>query len=594
MSDSDSSVFGEEDNLPLPHNSGLASLIQSQAQGESDKPNQEEPDADESMLLYRNERDNFKSVQINYESRVTKLLGPNGDPKILITEAGKSNEGMANLLKKYVVYTIKLVNGTDPKEEIQTRRRYSDFESLRDVLSRIFPMIIIPPIPPKNYFSFNVLNGLVSSNIPSNGSHHQNNAHAATPSSSTTEQPNLPITYSYINSRHLNKQRLIEHRKRLLSNFLNNCIKIPQIRNLDFFAKFLDPSANWSDEIALITSHLPKSVYQLNPENGLKTEEIYSHLPLPFSEHLINFSFLNKKYLAEKTTKLLNAAGGESQQPDSAHSSPPNEANGDDKTKPENVKISSLDEINKKIMDNFIGLSNDYVELGIVFNAFALTLADSLEVNSSKSADGSDIKLDTIIDKIGVAFDRSYITINALVSELETKFSEPLGEAVQYSMILLSMKKYQSRKIKQKGLVDQEIRDKKKEITHLSRAEEHSSLDQQQAPSEGSRMKFPSISSLKKITKYVSNIMDQNPEETRRLRITQLQKKTTILEQCQTIMLQDIAYIGTEMEKNLKSFHGEELKTILKILLNYNSILMSWAKKTIDIWEEIKEEVKNF
>ena len=103
----------------------------------------------------------FKTVNMNFESRVTKLLKPNTKIRIQITEAGNSNEGMSNLLKKYTAYTIKLINLEDPINDILTRRRYSDFESLRDVLTKIFPLIVIPPIPPKNYFDFSMLNGLV-------------------------------------------------------------------------------------------------------------------------------------------------------------------------------------------------------------------------------------------------------------------------------------------------------------------------------------------------------------------------------------------------------------------------------------------------
>ena len=112
---------------------------------------------------------------------MTKLLKPGTKIKIQITEAGNSNEGMANLLKKYVVYTIKLVNLDNLNDDILTRRRYSDFESLRDVLTKVFPLIIIPPIPPKNYFDFSVLNGLVGSNSEASSA-----SVGATPSSASS------------------------------------------------------------------------------------------------------------------------------------------------------------------------------------------------------------------------------------------------------------------------------------------------------------------------------------------------------------------------------------------------------------------------
>lgn len=568
-------------------------------------------EVDESLLLYKGDREPYNTVYLNFENRVTKLLNPETNATIHISEAGKSNEGMANSLKKYIVYTIKLINEDDTKEEIQTRRRYSDFESLRDVLTKIFPLVLIPPIPPKNYFTLNVLNGLVgssSSTLANSGG----NAPAAESASSNGQSG---TDYSYINSNHLNKNRLVEHRKRLLSNFLNNCLHIPQIRNLDFFAKFLDPSANWSDEIMLINSQLPKSVYQLNPENGLRTSPQYAHLPLPVSSNPLSIPFLkplNTKKITKTTNKLLGT-------PASAEPvTPEGETNGQENRSsvlPEAnqnqvVRTSHLDDINKKVMDSFIGLSSDYVELGTVLNTFSLIWADSLKIKVGKYPEPDTLKPDVIFDRIGVAFDRSYITINALIGELETKFSEPLGEAVQYSSILQSVKKFQDRKLKQKELLDADVKDKKKELADLNRAEFEAKKSQNAMNSQvllsppngeasvstskpSSKMRlFPNMSSLKKITKYVSDIMDQNPDLTRKQRVSQLQTKIATLEQCQSIMLQDISYITDELDKNFKAFRQQEFKSIYEILLSYNGILITWAKKNIEIWEEIKEEIE--
>ena len=72
--------------------------------------------------------------------------------------------------------------------------------------------------------------------------------------------------------------------------------------------------------------------------------------------------------------------------------------------------------------------------------------------------------MNLIFDKIGQVFDRSYITINSLIGELETKFSEPLGEIVQYTSIIHYVAKYQSKKIKQKSMLDNEIKDKRKTL----------------------------------------------------------------------------------------------------------------------------------
>lgn len=581
---------------------------------------------EESILLFNTNsngskiKDTTNSIQINHQSRVSNLLKHNSNVKIQITEANNSSEGMVNSLKKYIVYTIKLIND-DTKEEIQIRRRYSDFESLREILTKIFPLLIIPPIPPKNYFNFSMLNSLVGSKTNGNSTNKKD----------TND-------YSYINSTHLNSSKLIEHRKRLLSNFLNNCLNIPKIRNLEFFNKFLDPNTNWTDEINLVNSQLPKDIYHLNPENGLKTDTIYANLPNPVSNHPISMSFLRPlQSNGKKLTKLLpdhingsNGSQGQSQTQghqgqtqgqaqgqtsgsdgegsENDDTLSPNDSS-DNLTQEKPINTSGLDKINRKIMDNFIGVASDYTELGTVFNSFSLILSDAPIVRAKKSGDQENSKLNIILDKMGQVFDRSYITINALINDLETKFSEPLGEEVQYTSILNFIQRFQAKKLKQKRLLDSEIKDKKQTLEELLKSEEETKrlgnattndpiaknnnyqLDQE--PKKSKLKMFSNINSIKKITQYVSDIMDQNPIETRKQRITDLQSKIITLEKCQGIMLEDISYISDELGKNVKLFHNKQLKVIYEILLHYNGFLVNWAKKNIEIWEEIRGEIIN-
>ncbi|KAI5965591.1 ATG20 [Candida pseudojiufengensis] len=613
----------EEDNNPFSHHEGLTSFVN----GESNLN-----DVDESMLLYKrdnnnkqdnntsngqhekpqmNKNESFNQVTMNFESRVTKMLQPKVKVKIQITEAGNSNEGMNNSSKKYIVYTIKLINLDSKNDEILTRRRYSDFESLRDLLTKIFPLIIIPPIPPKNYFDFSVFNGLTGNN--GFGGVHSNNSDS-NGSSPPSAAVIIPHNSSTTTSSSSNKKQLIEHRKRLLTNFLNNCLEIKQIRSLEFFAKFLDPNANWSDEISLIQNQLPKSIYLSNPENGLKTDPIYLNLPNPSTKKTMSFFKDNKKRITKKTNQLIT--------------NNPEQSESDTLKQKQNEKIidtSGLDDVNKKIMSNFIGLSNDYAELGSVFNSFSLMFSETLMSRSDdiklKSSENDD-ELNYLLDKIGQCFDRSYITINSLIGDLETKVSEPLGEAVQYTQILHYVTKYQSKKLKQKQMLINELKSKRKELDELIRVEEDAGKvenaiknqhngkskkydlkPEQSSPPKSTELSNPSSSSsttssskfklpsFKKITQYVTEIMDQNPQQTRKQKIQDLISKISIFEKCQDIMLADLSYIFDEIDKNLKEFHSKQLKLILEILIYYNKFMIEWAKKNVDLWESIREEI---
>lgn len=500
-------------------------------------------------LLYNAVDSSPDFVPMQFESRVTDLL-KNSKITIQITEAGNSNEAVNS--KKYVVYTIKMINLNDSQEEILTRRRYSEFELLRLVLTKIFPLIIVPPIPPKNYVN-------IFKNVQ---------------------------TGNYINSTHLNKAKLIEHRKRLLSNFLNNCLEISQIRSLEFFSKFLDPNSNWVDEINLISSQLPKSIYLLNPENGLRTDETYGHMPVPTSR----IGFL-------KENRLGKYIVGEDEDANVPVSPEEDELAIATPTSSYIINTSHLDELNKKIMENYVGLSNDYTELGTIFNAFSLILSDTSGVQTKTD----EIKLNVLLDKLGQSFDRLFITINALIGDLEAKFSEPLGEVVQYSTILHFISRYQLKKLKQKGLLDTDLKEKRlaldellgeskiEGITNAQPLAKNTTYDFDGTPGKGSKFKFPT---MKKITQYVTDIIDQNPDQTRKQKILHLEQKIKTLEKCQGIMLEDISYIADELQKNFRVFHTKQLKMIYEILLCYNRFLIGWARKNVDIWEEVKEETQ--
>lgn len=608
----DASVFGDEDNNPFPQNLGLTDLAPSHNNNYESKPAATPHDYDgfeldfdtsaqpDDELLVPNALGHEQSttIYINHENRVSKILSLGATVKIEITNAAESNEGLAKPLRRYVVYTIRVI-GDSNKDELQTRRRYSDFESLRDVLVRIFPLLMIPPIPPKNYSSLNMLNGLVGSGVTSHVSTQQDPTEETGSANTATNGK----VYSYINSNHLNSNRLIDHRKRLLANFLNLCLRLSEIRSLDFFAKFLDPSANWSDEISLIMSQLPRLVYQLNPENGLHTDPLYSELPLPNQNHALSILFLKPKKVARKASRFLGSGDSGNTENTSSPEEEESESIGTVR-----VKTSHLDDINKKIMGNFIGLSNDYAEFGTVLNSFSLMLNDIQKVKVGGAVEKDETKLDVVFDKVSTAFDRSCVTINSLISELETQFSEPLGESVQYSSVVQSIRKFHDRKVKQKDLLDQEITDKRNELAGLTHAEAeaakvenvissqflHSAtpnLSDQSAPAPNGNTKT-SLFSLKKITKYVSDIMDQNPEQTRQQRLTYLRKQIGVLEQCEKIMLSDSTFISEQFARTLKNFHRTEARAIYDILLSYNRILVGWARKNIDIWGEIREEVQ--
>ncbi|PHH63207.1 hypothetical protein CDD81_6159 [Ophiocordyceps australis] len=142
-----------------------------------------------------------------YNSRIEQILYEHPDMHILITDAGKSSENGG----RYIVYTIRT-------GDLEVRRRYSEFASLRDALIRLHPTLIIPPIPEKHTMA----------------------DYAAKPTSAKQDQ------------------QIIDLRKRMLAVFLNRCRRMDAVREDGVWWRFLDPNASWSEVLhSHPVAHLP-------------------------------------------------------------------------------------------------------------------------------------------------------------------------------------------------------------------------------------------------------------------------------------------------------------------------------------------------
>jgi hypothetical protein len=114
---------------------------------------------------------------------------------ISIIDAGKNNEGSGG---SFVSYTIRT-------GELEVRRRYNEFESLRTSLAKLYPCLIVPPIPEKQ---------------------------------SITD-------YSAGAAKAREDIATIEHRKRMLEQFLRRTAIHQSLKLEKIFHRFLDPNVSW-------------------------------------------------------------------------------------------------------------------------------------------------------------------------------------------------------------------------------------------------------------------------------------------------------------------------------------------------------------
>lgn len=154
---------------------------------------------------------------------------------IEIVDAQKSGDGSSS----FIVYVIR--NGTT-----EAKRRYSEFEALRQALIRLHPTIIIAPIPSKHTLS----------------------------------------DYASKQSKAKEDATIIARRKRMLQSFLRRCDNHPKLRDDQVLQKFLDGRYHWNDITASPPMvHLPKNNLRAPVQNPADphASPAYSHLPLPSS-----------------------------------------------------------------------------------------------------------------------------------------------------------------------------------------------------------------------------------------------------------------------------------------------------------------------
>ncbi|KAJ2549535.1 Sorting nexin, cytoplasm-to-vacuole targeting pathway/endosomal sorting, partial [Coemansia sp. RSA 1933] len=138
-----------------------------------------------------------KKSQQQTDGQDTEYQPPQNFYVVHITEAEKMSDSGSS----FIAYTI--VFGDDR----EVRRRYSEFESLRNCLCRLYPTFIVPPIPEKH---------------------------------SLTQ-------YAVLQKRAKEDQYIIERRKRLLERFLNHIVENPILSSEHIFHRFMENGVSWTE-----------------------------------------------------------------------------------------------------------------------------------------------------------------------------------------------------------------------------------------------------------------------------------------------------------------------------------------------------------
>jgi hypothetical protein len=377
-----------------------------------------------------------------YDSRIEQIIYENPELPILIVDAGKSSESGG----KYIVYTIRT-------GDLEVRRRYSEFASLRDALSRLHPTLIMPPIPEKHTMA----------------------DYAANPTKAKQDQ------------------QIIDLRKRMLAVFLNRCRRMDEVRNDGVWWRFLDPNASWNE---VLHSHpiasIPKSNMKAPPLDPANPTPAHAYLPIPASSAKLKSASASttsaqgmpnqpSEYLASPSSTAHTIPGPQvfGRFPPDLHNMSeqdldPYFINFESSTKELELLLTGpIEKVNRRILTHLSSLSSDLAELGARFNGFSLS-----EQSPSLAA---------AIERIGQAVDSSYIATEELSGSLGASFAEPMRESAQFAGVVRNVLRFRVLKRVQQEITNDELIKKRTLLESLERSESEAKRIEQYLNSSGTQ-----------------------------------------------------------------------------------------------------------
>ncbi|KAL1953303.1 hypothetical protein VTO42DRAFT_3033 [Malbranchea cinnamomea] len=527
-----------------------------------------------------------------YDSRVEQILCENPDLPILITHAGKNSETGGN----YIVYTIRT-------GDLEVRRRYSEFSSLRSTLVNLHPTLIIPPIPEK----------------------HSVVDYAARPTKAKED-----IT-------------IIELRKRMLAVFLNRCRRMKEVREDGVWWKFLDPNVSWNEVLHTHpVSSIPKNNLKAPPLDPANPTPAHAYLPVPSSS----------AKLKTPSDAAVPAGGFPHRFP------PPSRKLSEQELDPYFISFEAstrelelllqgnIDKVNRRTLAHLTSLSADLMELGARYNGFSLS-----EASPTVAA---------AIERVGQAADTSYIATEELSANLGANFAEPMRESAQFAGVVRGVLRYRVLKRIQEEMTRDEIHKKKALLESLERSElearridqylnrtsspstkpkrslsdtsaagntttepgvddgrrsreDTESIDSDFPPTRGDVTNRPSASQglphrdathrktssgnfvtnkiFGRISHAVHGFVDVDPERTRRDQIGKTRESLTQLGQALEVSEQDVKDASAGVLADLKRFQKDKEDDFRRYMIAYARCHLDWARKNLETWTEAKEEV---
>lgn len=590
--------------------------------------------SDEEIDDDQNERPRVQPKEGGYDSRIEQILYEHPDLEIQIVYAGKNTEGGGG----YITYTIRT-------GEIEVRRRYSEFASLRQTLVSLHPTLVIPPIPEKHSVADYV-------------------------SKPTKAKEDAGI---------------IELRQRMLATFLNRCRRMKEVREDGVWWRFLDPNVSWNEVLhAHPAASVPKNVLKAPPLDPAHPTQAHQYLPVPSTNAKLRSasgsSASGTPTSPPRGSSFPSAAAHTTPDVQFARFPPLSQTLSEGELDPyfssfensskelETLLTGTMEKTNQRLLRHMASLGEDLMELGARYNAFSLS-----EQSQSVAM---------AIEKAGQACDFTYIQSRDLAHALSAGFSEPMRESAQFASVVRSVLKYRVMKRVQEEMTRDELEKKKSKLEQLERSEieakrieqymtssgintahytprrsvssggnrnrpgssdgDNASVDSDfppgqghnvpsaeqggpqdhsyasapnSPPTNGGHKRGPSGVANKlfgRLTHAIQGVTDQDPERARRDDLGKTKESLGQLEQALEVSRKDVKDASAGVLQDLRRFQGQKEEDLrmymvsgkkstnffghaavanIRHQLNFAKSHIEWSKKSLDEWEKAKQEI---
>ncbi|EIW58722.1 uncharacterized protein TRAVEDRAFT_168450 [Trametes versicolor FP-101664 SS1] len=471
------------------------------------------------------------------------------DVEIMIMDALKTS---VNSSTPYITYAIRA--GT-----AEAHHRYSEFESLRSNLVKLYPTLIIPPIPSKQTIG----------------------------------------DYAIKQAKAKEDAAMIGRRKRMLQTFLNRIARHPILSNEHIFHRFLDGEVSWSEVLhSPPISQLPKNILKAPSHNPTdQTVALaYAALPNPSAAHPLrrpDQRFLDSEVFTNKFA---------------AHMSGPMEK----VTRRTMKRWSDLAQDHAELGATLNGFSLN--ETGQLSTAVEKTgqAVDATYMSTTKLLQEFEqnwaeplheyTQFASIIKKLlqyrhqkHVQYEMTQEALEAKREQLEElekneREARRLEEALSQgrpSTIRASTSRSDDGE-EAAGTGEQEGEEEGPVPSH--RQEESAYLPPHPGPNPVKR-RAPGMGLLSALSYTLHGMMDVDPETARRNSITKNKETISQLEDALHLAAQDLKYSSSTIQADLDRFQRQKVADLREMAMSLARSHRDWCKKNLEAWEEAKAEI---